>query len=76
MLDCHAACDDGTPNAKVSVETGLMDVLDRMQTGRLKVYNHLNDWSEEFRPYHRKDGKVFKEHVAASRRPLPAGRQE
>jgi hypothetical protein len=22
---------------------------------------HLNDWFEEFRPYHRKDGKVVKE---------------
>ena len=40
---------------------GLMDMLDRMQTGRLKVLRHLNDWFEEFRLYHRKDGKVVKE---------------
>jgi hypothetical protein len=32
-----------------------------MQTGRLKVFKHLNDWWEEFRLYHRKDGKVVKE---------------
>ena len=41
-----------------------------MQTGRLKVYRHLNDWFEEFRLYHRKDGKVVKEHddlMAATR---------
>jgi phage terminase large subunit-like protein len=42
------------------VEAGLMDMLDRMQTGRLKVFRHLNDWFEEFRMYHRDDGKVVK----------------
>lgn len=39
-------------------EAGLMMMLDRMQTGRFKVAEHLNDWWEEFRLYHRKDGKV------------------
>lgn len=43
------------------VEAGLMDMLDRMQTGRFKVAPHLHDWWEEFRLYHRKDGKVVKE---------------
>ena len=43
------------------VEAGLMDMLDRMQTGRLKVAKHLNDWFEEFRLYHRDDGKIVKE---------------
>lgn len=42
------------------VEAGLMEMLDRMQTGRLKVAKHLNDWWEEFRLYHREDGKVVK----------------
>ena len=42
------------------VEAGLMDMLDRMQTGRLKVAKHLSDWFEEFRLYHRADGKVVK----------------
>jgi hypothetical protein len=37
-----------------------MDMLDRMQTGKFKVYNTLSDWFEEFRLYHRKDGKVVK----------------
>jgi hypothetical protein len=44
-----------------SVEAGLMDMLDRMQAGRLKVAEHLVDWWEEFRLYHRKDGRVVKE---------------
>jgi phage terminase large subunit-like protein len=43
------------------VEAGLMMMLDRMQTGRLKVAKHLTDWFEEFRLYHREDGKVVKE---------------
>jgi hypothetical protein len=38
-----------------------MDMLNRMQSGRFKVFKHLNDWWEEFRLYHRKDGKVVKE---------------
>ncbi len=40
------------------MEAGLMHMLDRMQTGRLRVAKHLQDWWEEFRLYHRKDGKV------------------
>ena len=42
------------------VEAGLMDMLDRMQTGRFKVAEHLGDFWEEIRLYHRKDGKVVK----------------
>lgn len=43
-----------------SVEAGLMDMMDRMQTGRLKVAAHLHDWFSEFRLYHREDGKIVK----------------
>ena len=42
------------------VEAGVLDLLDRMQSGRFKVFSHLNDWFEEFRMYHRKDGKIVK----------------
>jgi len=52
------------------VEAGLMNMLTRMQTGRLKVFAHLSEWFEEFRLYHRKDGKVVKEYddlMAATR---------
>jgi phage terminase large subunit-like protein len=57
LLYEHAQFHDGS----VSVEAGLMMLLDRMQTGRFKVFKHLNDFWEEFRLYHRRDGKVFKE---------------
>jgi hypothetical protein len=36
-------------------------ILDRMQTGRFKVFRHLGDWFAEKRHYHRKDGKIVKE---------------
>jgi Terminase RNaseH-like domain len=45
----------------VSVEAGLMDMLNRMQSGRFKVFRHLEDWWQEFRLFHRKDGKIVKE---------------
>lgn len=56
MLPYRATFEDGTSN----VEPGLMEMLDRMKSGRLKVFNHLSDWFEEFRLYHRKDGKIVK----------------
>jgi hypothetical protein len=57
MLHTHAQFEDKS----ISVEAGLMDMLGRMQSGRFKVFKHLNDWWEEFRLYHRKDGRVHKE---------------
>ena len=57
LLPERATFDDGSNG----VEAGLMDMLDRMQTGRLKVSKHLTEWFDEFRLYHRKDGKVVKE---------------
>ncbi|MDH0493372.1 terminase [Comamonas aquatica] len=56
MLKDRATFEDGSNG----VEAGLMDMLDRMQTGRWKVFAHLNDWFQEFKLYHRKDGKVVK----------------
>lgn len=56
MLAGHARFSDGS----VSVEAGLMEMLDRMQTGRFKVFSTLGQWFEEFRLYHRKDGQVVK----------------
>ena len=43
-----------------SVEAGLIDMHTRMETGRFKVFSHLAMWFEEFRFYHRKDGKVVR----------------
>lgn len=56
MLGKHATYSDGS-NA---VEAGLMDMLDRMQTGRFKVFSHLEKWFGEFRLYHRDEGRVVK----------------
>ena len=37
-----------------------MNMLDRMRTSRFFVFDHCFDFFEEFRMYHRKDGKVIK----------------
>jgi phage terminase large subunit-like protein len=57
MLYKHAQFVDGS----VSVEAGLMEMLTRMESGRFKVFGDLNDWFEEFRLYHRQNGRVVKE---------------
>jgi hypothetical protein len=52
------------------VEAGLMEMLERMQSERLKVFKTCTKWLAEFRLYHRKDGKVVKEFddaISASR---------
>jgi phage terminase large subunit-like protein len=43
------------------VEAGVIEMYDRMLTGRWKVFSHLEDWFHEFRYYHRKDGLIVKE---------------
>lgn len=66
MLGMHATFEDGSNG----VEAGIQDMLDRMQTGRWKVFSHLREWFEEFNLYHRKDGLVVKENddlISASR---------
>ena len=52
------------------VEAGVMDMLDRMQTGRWKVFSTCGGWLQEFRLYHRLDGLIVKERddrISASR---------
>lgn len=44
-----------------SVEAGLLEMFERMRTGRLKVARHLEAFFEEYRLYHRKDGKIVKQ---------------
>lgn len=66
MLPERATFEDGGSG----VEAGIMEMLDRMHTGRLKVFRHLEDWIGEFRLYHREDGKIVKERddlISASR---------
>ena len=57
MLPERATFDDGTNG----VEAGVSDMLQRMQTGRWKVFRTCGLWLEEFRLYHREDGKIVKE---------------
>jgi phage terminase large subunit-like protein len=66
LVSGHATFEDGS----MGVEAGLLEMLERMQSGRWKVFRHLTDWFEEFRLYHRRDGKVVKREddlLAASR---------
>jgi phage terminase large subunit-like protein len=58
MLDSHALWPDGSN----STEAGVMDMLTRMHDGRWKVFDGMCPlWMEEFRLYHREDGKLVKE---------------
>lgn len=50
MLSEHAQFGDKRGN---SVEAGIAEILERMQTGRWKVDRTLQGWWEEFRMYHR-----------------------
>lgn len=56
MLWTHATFEDGSNN----VEPGILEILMRMKDGRFKVGRDLAQWWEEFRMYHRKNGKIVK----------------
>lgn len=58
------------PDGGNGVEAGVMEMLDRMQTGRWKVFETCGGWLQEFRLYHRKDGLIVKlkdDRISASR---------
>ena len=66
VLSHHAQFPDGS----VSVEAGILELIERMETGRFKVARHLEPWFEEYRQYHRKDGflvKKFDDLLSATR---------
>lgn len=66
MLAERATFDEGG----FGVEAGISEMLDRMISGRWKVFDHLEDWFAEFRLYHRKDGQIVKlndDRLSASR---------
>lgn len=58
----ETGADGEARTSRYSVEAGLSYMLDAMKSGRFKVAGHLTDWYDEMRLYHRKDGKVVKEH--------------
>ncbi len=50
MLENRATFENGSNN----VEPGISNILDRMRSGRWKVFDTCEKWLEEFRLYHRK----------------------
>jgi len=40
-------------NANKAVESGLLEVYQRLSSGRLKIFTHLQNWLSEFRVYRR-----------------------
>lgn len=41
-------------------EPVVMEINERMRTGRFKVFSNLDEWFREVRMYHRKDGQIVK----------------
>lgn len=46
------------PEGGNSLEASVMDIYERMKTDRFKVFSNLEQWFQEFRLFHRKDGKI------------------
>ena len=64
-LGCNVLLDHFTNPAALgqnkggnSIEEGLMAMIQAMENDKFKVFSTLSNWWEEFRMYHRKDGKV------------------
>lgn len=57
MLDDHAQFPDGS----TSVEASVALILDRMRSGRLKIFGTCSMLLDEIHMYHRKDGRIVKE---------------
>ena len=49
------------PDGSNGLEAGVMDMLQRLQSGRLRVFEGMPDWFEEYRLYHRKNGQIVAE---------------
>lgn len=41
-----------------AIKPACMDILERMKSGRFKVFSNLTPWFDELRTYHMKDGKI------------------
>ncbi len=57
MLGLHSQFETGG----YQKEPGVDAINDRLVSGRLRVFSHLGAWFEEYRMYHRKEGKIVKE---------------
>jgi len=60
MLPESARYDDYKGGGQ-SREPITIEILERMRTGRFKVFRHLHEWFEEKRMLHRKDGRIVPE---------------
>ncbi len=49
---------DETKVSKTSREAGISQIYSRMTSGRFRVFSTLQHWLDEFRLYHRLDGKI------------------
>ena len=52
------------------MEAGIADMLERMRSGRWKVFRSCGGWLGEFRTFHRKNGRIVKlvdDRISASR---------
>lgn len=66
LLPDRATFEDGSNG----LEAGIAEMLDRMQTGRWRVFSTCTGWLDEFRLYHRKNGLIVKlkdDAISASR---------
>jgi hypothetical protein len=51
------------PQGGYATEAGIMEMMQRFTSGRLKVCSHLTDWWDEFLSYHRDEtGSIVKVH--------------
>jgi hypothetical protein len=57
MLGEHATHASGG----FGIEAGITEMLERMQTGRFRVFRGREQWLDEFRFYRREDGLIVKE---------------
>ena len=56
MMSNHATHEAGG----YAVEPTIREMLERMNTGRFKVFSTEEEWLSEFRMYHRKEGQIVK----------------
>lgn len=66
MLPERATFEDGTNG----LEAGIMELVERLRTGRFRVFKTCQSWLDEQRTYHRKDGLIVKKKddvISASR---------
>jgi phage terminase large subunit-like protein len=62
MIDIYRGMGLHLIKAKKDVEGGIYVMRQRIETGRLRVFNTLQMWREEYESYQRDEGKITKSH--------------